>query len=131
MLHKRKFEQFKKIASAYDITLKYNLTEKDGGASTDDTIWLYPTSKQWIQEISFWHELGHCIFAKRMQKAGLNSHMSTLSKEGAAWEFGLVLAAKHGRTWNYYSKELKWARKQLASYVHGEYDDLPYKNRKT
>ena len=53
-------------------------------------------------------------------------YMSTLSKEGAAWEVGFAYAAEHGRTWDYNSKEMKWARKQLASYVHGEYDDLPY-----
>jgi len=117
-------KDFQEIASGYGLKLEYNNDEKDGGASTDDTIWLYPASEPWIREISFWHELGHCMISKVAGK--VKYHMSTLSKEGAAWEVGLRYAALHGRTWDYGSREMKWARKQLATYVHGEYDDLPY-----
>lgn len=53
--------------------------------------------------------------------------MSTVSAEGAAWEIGLKFAAQHDRVWKFHSKELEWARKQLASYVGGEYDFLPYR----
>jgi hypothetical protein len=52
--------------------------------------------------------------------------MSTLSDEGCAWETGLTEATKYGRKWDYNSEQMKWSRKCLASYIHGEYDDLIY-----
>lgn len=115
---------YQKICNDLGIKLIYESLSgrTDGGASTTNTIYLFPCSKKWIEELSFWHELGHILLNKSKLKAKTN--LSTLSCEGAAWELGLNAAATYGRMWEYNSKEMKWARKQLATYVNSEYDDL-------
>jgi len=127
-MEKLSFRDMRKIAKRYGAKLIYCKDNglKDGGASTNDIIWIYPSVKQLIKEISFWHELGHIINRQESIKSNRNYCMSTLSSEGCAWEIGLIEAAKHGRKWGYNSEQLRWARKQLASYVGGEYDDLVY-----
>ena len=122
------FREMRKIAKKYGAELIYDRDSgwRDGGSSTDDTIWIYPSNRQWVKEISFWHELGHIISRQESIKSNRKYSMSTISSEGCAWEIGLTEAAKHGRTWDYGSKQLEWAREQLASYVCGEYDDLVY-----
>lgn len=64
---------------------------------------------------AFFHELGHCVNA-RLRRT--NCHLCKLSNEGAAWEMGFHLAKKYGFDWDYDSKERKWARKQLQTYIH-------------
>lgn len=115
---------YQKICDELGITLVYDKKSgfKDGGASTDDTIFLYPCSKKWIEELSFWHELGHILLNKTLGKR--THYLSTLSQEGSAWELGLNSASCYGRKWKYNGKEMQWAKKQLASYVNSEYDDL-------
>lgn len=70
-----------------------------------------------IKLVAFFHELGHALMAERL---GRTSRLSMISQEGAAWELGLGIALHHGYNWGYYSKELRWARKQLLSYVVSE-----------
>jgi galactitol-specific phosphotransferase system IIB component len=115
---------YEKICKELNINLIWDKEScnKDGGASSPNTIILYPCSKKWIEELSFWHELGHILLIRTMTER--NQYLSTLSCEGAAWELGLSEASAYGRTWKYKSKEMEWARKQLASYVGGEYDEL-------
>jgi len=113
---------YQEICNKLDIKLEYvNYGWTNGGASANDTIFLFPCSEEWIKEISFWHEIGHILLNKNSKRS---MSLSTMSREGAAWELGLNAAFEHGREWDYYSKELEWARKQLASYINGEYDDL-------
>ena len=116
---------FQKIASKYDVTLSdidHDGYGRNGGGSTDNEISIKPCDEAYMYELSFWHELGHILACRFM---GNRTHyMSCLSNEGMAWEIGLNEAAKHGRAWDYGSKEMRWARKQMASYVNGGYDDL-------
>lgn len=104
------------------VVLDHDTGFRDGGCSSDDTVFLYPCSTEWIKELSFWHELGHILYRRSLN--GRSHCFSTISMECMAWELGLNLAASYGRHWGYDSIELKWARKQLASYVNSEYDDL-------
>jgi len=117
------FEELEVVAQQYKIQLLRPEPGylDEGGMSSIDTIWLHE-SEEWKQELSFWHELGHVLLNQETGQA-----MSTISREGAAWELGLIEAAKYSRHWEYHSKELGWARQCLASYIHGQYDDLPYK----
>jgi len=116
---------YKNIADKYGISLveiDHDGYGKNGGSSGDNQISIKPCDEEYMYELSFWHELGHILFSRSM---GERTHfMSTMSHEGAAWEIGLTEAARHGRVWDYKSKEMEWCRKQLASYVGGEYDDL-------
>jgi hypothetical protein len=114
---------YKRICNKFGVKLVYIKSNhwKDGGESFGDTICLYQYSKKWIEEISFWHELGHVVLNTKTQRT---HYLSKISCEGAAWEMGLDIAASYGRIWKYGSKEMVWARKQLASYTNSEYDDL-------
>jgi hypothetical protein len=67
-----------------------------------------------IKLVAFFHELGHSLMSERLRR---NSSMSKISMEGTAWELGLGIAQDQGYKWDYYSKELIWARKQLLTYV--------------
>jgi hypothetical protein len=123
------FKKLKKIAKKYNVEL---IMEKDcgwtnGGSSAGNIISIYPCKKKWMMEISFWHELGHILATRTHLRAGKTHSLSKLSNEGNAWETGLTEAAKYNRFWDYSDKEMEWARECLASYVKGEYDDLPYK----
>ena len=119
--------ELKKIAKEYNVEL-VDMSEdywcRNGGHSAGNTISIHPCDEEWMYELSFWHELGHILLNRLSVKNGNAHHMSTISNEGAAWELGLIEAAKHKRTWDFYSKEIKWCRSLLASYVNGEYDEL-------
>ncbi len=67
----------------------------------------------------------HLIYDRVLKRS---CTMSKLSGEGAAWELGLGIAFEHGYKWDYYSDEMKWARRQLCSYINGEYDDCTKEN---
>jgi len=116
---------FQKIASKYGVTLTdidHDGYGRNGGGSGGGEISIKPCDENFIYELSFWHELGHILLSRSMIER--THYMSKLSNEGAAWELGLNEAARHGRIWDYDSKEMKWAKQQLASYVNGEYDDI-------
>jgi hypothetical protein len=118
-------EYLHQVAKELDVDLTMDFTDPgrvDGGASCGKQIWIFPSKHDWVKELSFWHEVGHVLLSRSMRSRP--HYMSTLSKEGAAWEIGLSTAANYGRTWEYDSKEYQWARKHLASYVGGECDDL-------
>lgn len=121
-------KEMRSIAKKHNVKLIYDKESgrKNCGGSTIDTIWIFPSNKQWIKELCFWHELGHIISGSNLRKSGRKCSMSTLSNEGCAWEIGLTEAAKYGRKWDDNSEQMRWARRCLASYVHGEYDDLVY-----
>jgi hypothetical protein len=69
-----------------------------------------------LEEISFWHELGHIVSGSNMKRT---CFMTKISQEGLAWEVGLELAAQHGRIYDYYDPAIVWARKQLKTYKKG------------
>ena len=125
-------KEIRSIAKKYGVQLVYDKESgwRDGGASSNDIIWIYPSNKQWIKELSFWHEIGHIVSRNGSCQSGRSHSMSKLSDEGCAWEGGLTEAAKYERKWDYNSEQMKWARKCLASYVCGEYDDLDYNKTK-
>lgn len=95
---------------------------KNGGAFCGDEITILPCDEEYMYELSFWHELGHILLCRSMDKR--THYLSKISMEGAAWEIGLSEASKHNRVWQYETIEMDWARKQLASYINKEYDDL-------
>jgi len=124
---------FEKIAAEYNIELHQCQEDhwcRNGAHSVGNQIFMHPCDKDYIYELSFWHELGH-VFLGRLMEGCCTHHLCTMSNEGAAWELGFIEAGKHGRSWDYNSKEMKWCRKQIATYVNGEYDDLKeyYKER--
>ena len=116
---------FKEVAGKYGVSLvefDHEGYGENGGGSAGNEITLKPCDEPYMYELSFWHELGHILLGRSMIER--THYLSTLSCEGTAWEIGLTEAARHGRIWDYKSDEMKWARKQMASYVNGEYDNL-------
>jgi len=125
--HKGRSEMmdFRKLAEEYEVELSDCPNDhwcRNGAHSAGNRISMHPCDEEYMYEISFWHELGHVVLSRLMSDR--THYMSTMSTEGAAWELGFIEAAKHGRIWAYDSEEMCWARKQMASYVNGEYDDL-------
>lgn len=94
---------------------------KNYGASAGNDIFLGEFDDPEIELAAFFHELGHALMNKLILKRGCV--MSTLSGEGTAWELGLGIAFEYGHKWEHDSHVMKWARKQLRSYINGEYDD--------
>jgi hypothetical protein len=106
------------IASEYGATLERDIENcgKNRGASAGKYIFLGEFDDPQIELIAFFHELGHVT-----SDIGEREYfMTKLSQEGMAWEVGLTLAKKHGFAWDYDCDSMKWARKQLFTYV----DDL-------
>lgn len=116
-------KEIKKIADKYKIELHLDNEncDKNYGASSGNEIFLGVFDNLEIMMVAFFHELGHCLSNEYIFKRGFS--MSTLSAEGTAWELGLGIAFEHGYQWDYYSEPMRWARKQLRSYIDGEYDD--------
>ena len=112
-----KFNEFKKIASKYKVKVKRDTLncDRNHGACAGRQIYLGKFDEEGTEEVAFFHELGHVLSEERVCKRGCV--MSKLSGEGLAWELGLGIAHEHGYTWDYYSPEMKWARKQLATYI--------------
>lgn len=112
-----------KIAKSKGVSVvrdTYNC-DKNYGASSVNEIFLGEFDDPEIELAAFFHELGHTLMNKFILKRGYV--MSTLSGEGTAWELGLGIAFEYGYKWDHNSHVMKWARKQLRSYVDGEYDD--------
>lgn len=66
-----------------------------------------------LEIVAFFHELGHTKSPEVVKRGCV---MCPLSGEGLAWEIGLGLAFDQGYQWAYNSKEMRWAREQLATY---------------
>jgi len=95
---------------------------KNHGSSAGEDIYLGEFDDPNIELVAFFHEVGHVKSKDFLHNR--THYMSHMSKEGLAWELGLTIASEKGFTWDYDSKEMKWAREQMASYVNGEYDDM-------
>lgn len=111
------------LAEKYGVNVQRNNERgRNAGASAGKDIFLGEFDDADLELVSFFHELGHALLNDRvLMKRG--STMSTLSSEGTAWELGLGLAHENGYDWDYNSDTLIWARRQLRTYVDGEYDD--------
>lgn len=115
-------EVIKELAVKYGVNVQRNDERgRNAGASAGKDIWLGEFDNEDLELISFFHELGHTLSNERVLKRGCQ--MSMLSGESLAWEIGLGIAYEHGYEWDYYSDTMKWARRQLRSYIDGEYDD--------
>ena len=73
-----------------------------------------------IAVAAFFHELGHV--SNRLK--GQSHSISTVIAESTAWSIGFKIAHENGYEYDYQSKEYEYARKSVASYVNGEYDDM-------
>jgi len=71
-----------------------------------------------LELVAFFHELGHILSEERVCKRG--STLTVLSAEGLAWELGLGIAFEHGYKWKRDSKEMKYARHCLMSYIDND-----------
>ncbi len=97
--------------------------EPNHGAMAGTDIWLGVFDDPDIERVAFFHELGHVETPRRFR----HQPLSKISQEVLAWEIGLGLAKIAGYSWGYHSKELVWARGQLATYLDSEYNDLQRK----
>lgn len=124
---------FNTIQEIYNITIYRDYENYDGevlncGCCSDDEIYLSRFDDESLEISAMFHELGHVESTNRDIFFERSHFVSTLSKEGMAWEVGFGLAAKHGFVWGYSSKQYQYARKCLATYVGGEYDDVTVLN---
>lgn len=125
---------FECITSIYDMDFErgvnyYGDDAHNYGACSSDTIFLAPFDDERWEKAAAFHELGHKLSESVLFTKGLKKfYMSTLSKEGAAWEIGFNEMAKAGFILHYKSPEYQFARKCLSSYVGGEYDDVTILN---
>lgn len=110
-------KEIARIAEEHNICVSFNdeNCNKNMASSTNNCIFLGEFDDNDIELFAFFHELGHCTFPSKA-----TYHMSTLSNEGAAWEYGISLAAKYEYKYDYNSKEFKYGRKQLATYLKSE-----------
>jgi len=114
-------DRIQEIADQYGIEIiRDPESDRNHGANAGDIIFLGEFDDPDIEWIAFWHELAHCL-APKLVLFGRGQHMSMISSEGSAWELAIGLAYMHGYEWGYYSKELVWARQQLATYCRNEY----------
>ena len=110
------------IANLYEVSVIRDVENcgKNSGACSGNMIYLGEFNDPQIELMAFFHELGHHE-ANKLVKG--RSYMSKLSCEGTAWELGLGIAANYGYKYENNHPAIIWARKQLRSYVDGEYDD--------
>jgi hypothetical protein len=113
-------EEFINIAEKYSTIVVRDIWNdgfNEGGYAYGIT--LSPFDDPDLERIAFFHELGHHV---NTMNSMVKYNLSTLANEGAAWQTGLELAAKHGYHYEYNSTECIWARQQLASYVKSGYN---------
>lgn len=110
-------ETIKRLAEKYNVSVTRDIENcsKNNGASADQDIYLGEFDDPDIELVAFFHELGHCKSDEMVLKRGYT--MSIMSGEGLAWELGLGLAYENGYKWSYYTKEMKWARERLKTYI--------------
>lgn len=117
-------ELIDRIASSYAVKVYHDHQDsginRGGSAGRDIFLGIFDDAD--IKLVAFFHELGHSL-SHTVTKQGTS--MSTISAEGLAWELGFGLAKDFGFTYNYYSKEMSWAREQFKTYIDGEsYQEL-------
>lgn len=105
----------REIAGQYFATVHFDDEPcgRNNGASAGMDIYLGVFDDDSVKLIAFFHELAHSIFPLH----GAEYHLSTISKEGAAWEYAIGLAAKHGFKYDYDSAGFRYGRMSLYSYV--------------
>mgnify|MGYP001189135948 CR=1 FL=1 len=79
-----------------------------------DEIWLGIYDDEELKEISFWHELGHCVGIYPNEYWKLQKWVI----EKIAWTEGLKIAKQHGLKFSI--KALRWAVQQFQSYMGWE-----------
>ena len=99
---------------------KNNGAHPNNLASAGSTIYFNKFDDPDIEVIAFFHELGHVEAGRSLSLAHYRSSLCKLSQESVAWELGLNIAAREGYTWAYNSKELRYARECLKSYLNYE-----------
>lgn len=116
-------EEIIKISEKHGVSVFRDIENcnKNSGTSAGHEIFLGEFDDPQIELAAFFHELGHTLSNKLVLKRG--RRMCTLSGEGTAWEIGLGIAFENGYKWDHDGRVMKWARKQLRSYIDGEYDD--------
>lgn len=107
-------EDMKEISNQYGFETVRDIINcgKNCGASGFDISLGEFDDPRW-ERAAFWHELGHMVNGKNKECC---YHLCKIANEGAAWETGFELAAKHGYVFDYYSEEFRWAREQLKTY---------------
>ena len=115
-------QKITRLAKKYKVNVKRDPINclPNTGASAGKNIWLGKFDDKGCELMAFFHELGHI----KSNIGNRDAYMSTLSKEGMAWEIGLTIASKNGHYWGYDSKAMKWARQQYKTYFNSEYNEL-------
>ena len=108
-----------RIATSYAVKVHHNHQDCgiNRGCSSGRDIFLGKFDDADIKLVAFFHELGHSLSYTVTKQ---DTCMSTISAEGLAWELGFGLARDFGFKYNYYSKEMNWAREQFKTYIDGE-----------
>lgn len=111
------------LADKYGITLvsaeenaKCNGANRNNMSCCGSIIFLNEFDDPDIELAAFFHELGH-VEVSRTPYLRQSGFFCKISQEAVAWEFGISIAIAEGYKWGYYSKELQYARKCLASYI--------------
>lgn len=110
---------FGTIADSLNIKVHRDVVNCDpnqGGYAGND-VWLGEFEDDDLEMVAFFHEIGHVVAGRFMKR---ETYMSILSREALAWEVGLNFAAMFGYKWDYSSKELRYARKCLFSYLEDD-----------
>ncbi|MGO9115784.1 MAG: hypothetical protein ACLP9L_41790 [Thermoguttaceae bacterium] len=111
------------IAAQYaDIVVHFDdeNCSRNNGACAGKDIFLGEFDDDSIKMFAFFHELAHAVFPFH----GAEYHLSAISCEGAAWEYAIGLAAKHGYKYDYDSPEFQYGRQKLYTYVHNQTGEL-------
>ena len=88
--------------------------DKNSSAIAGNEIFMGIYDDEDIKIIALFHELGHYL----THKVFSIQTMSTISCESFAWEIGFYIAKQYELEYEYYSKEKKWARQQLLTYIN-------------
>jgi len=111
-----------KISRFYD---GYGDGNRNYGASAGNDIYLAPYDDPDLEIAACFHELGHILSGRELFPNKNKQYFTCkLTAESVAWEIGFREMAKAGFCLHYNSKEYEYARKSLASYIGGEYDDV-------
>lgn len=113
-----------RLADKYGIVLvsaaenaRMNGEWRNNMACAGSTIFLNEFDDPDIELAAFFHELGH-VECGRSPYFHQHTPLCKMSQESLAWEVGLSIAAAEGYHWDYHSKQLKYARQCLISYIH-------------
>ena len=103
------------IAGQYFVTVQLDNEhcDRNKAAQAGMEIFLGKFDDDSIKLLAFFHELAHAVFPLH----DAEFHLSTISKEGAAWEYAIGLAAKHGFKYDYDSEGFRYGRMSLYSYI--------------